>query len=85
VRRFTLIVLAVLGVSTAVMAQDLSSPSAALASLELAYQQENLDAAMAAKDFRLEAETMLTAIAKRNNITDLADEATIQQTEDASR
>jgi hypothetical protein len=67
------------------MAQDLSSPRAALASLERAYQQRDLEAALAAKDFRFEAETMLAAIAKKNNIADLADEEIIKQTEDVLR
>ena len=84
-RRFILIVLAILVLRNPAMAQDLSSPRAALASLERAYQQKDIEEAIAAKDFRLEAETMLAAIAKKNNIADLADEETIKETEDVLR
>jgi len=48
--------------------QDYSSPRAALRTLEDAYTAKDLEAAMAAKDFRYEAEDMLAALARANGV-----------------
>ena len=44
------------------MASDLSSPETALMALEDAYSRKDLEAAVAAKDFRYEAHAMLRAL-----------------------
>jgi hypothetical protein len=48
--------------------QDYSSPRAALRTLEDAYTAKDLEAAMAARDFRYEAEDVLAALARANGV-----------------
>jgi hypothetical protein len=56
------------------MTTDLSSPQAALRSLEAAYVRRDLEAAVAAKDFRFEAEEMLLNLARESNVDHTLDE-----------
>jgi len=56
---------------------DFETPEAALASLEDAYRREDLDAAVAAKDFVYEARAMLLAL---ENMEGSVDEDVVKQT-----
>lgn len=67
------------------MAQDYASPRAALKMLEDAYTARDLDAAIAAKDFRFEAEDMLSALARQNGWEEKPDGAMIAKTEEVLR
>lgn len=59
------------------MANDLSTPDKALKSLEEAYIRKDIETAVAAKDFRYEAMTMLSANKNlQNSGGDLVNKAT---------
>ena len=62
--------------SGSVLGADYSSPQSALLSLEKAYAEEDLDSAVAAKNFYVEAREMLKNIKNINN----PDEQLIQET-----
>jgi hypothetical protein len=59
------------------MASDFSTPERALATLEDAYRAKDMNAAVAAKDFRFEAHELLLNL---KNLPERADEALIMQT-----
>jgi hypothetical protein len=61
------------------MTADLSTPELALAALEDAYARRDLDAAVAAKDFKFEARAMLLSLP---NLTEGVDDALVSQAAD---
>jgi len=71
--------------TAAAAAQDYSSPRTALKTLVDAYTAKDLDAAMAAKDFRYEAEDMLAALAHKNGSEPQPDEELTTKLEEVLR
>lgn len=74
-RRF-LLSIALFSAMNISMAADLSSPEGALKALEDAYARKDIEAAVAAKDFKFEAREMLKALKNLGN----PDEDLIKQT-----
>jgi hypothetical protein len=64
------------------VASDLSSPQAALRSLVAAYIGRDLEAAVAVKDFRFEAQEMLLKLAQESGVDHTPDEQMIAEVAD---